>query len=118
MPALKKLSLEFKLSPSSPLYSFIEWYELEYRTTNPETGRKRKGNAKKAILDFFDNALSDEPLSKEAEHFNAAVKQFKEDTKLPKELQSAKTNLSPEEYKNFKLLYEKIQNEEKKLETP
>ena len=117
MPAPKKVILDYKLNPVSPLAQFVEWYQKAFTTFNPDTGRKRQGNAKKVILEFLENALSDEPPSDAAKHFNDAVKQFKEDTKLPKELQSAKTNLSAEEYKNFKLLYEKIQTEEKKMET-
>ena len=41
-----------------------------------------------------------------------SVKQFQDDTKLPKELQSAKNTLSPDEYENFKKLFEKIKKEE------
>ena len=44
--------------------------------------------------------------------FMESVKQFQDDTKLPKELQSAKNTLSPDEYENFKKLFEKIKKEE------
>ena len=54
MPAGK---IEFKLSldkSTSNFAQFIEWYENTHRTTNEETGRKRKGNAKKVIAEFLE----------------------------------------------------------------
>ena len=112
MVAKGKVILEYKLDPSSTLASFIEWYEITYRTTN-ENGRKRKGNAKKAILDFIENYLKGSN-EKEMMDFDKSVKQFREDTKLPKELQAAKNNLSGEEYETFKSLFEKVKKEEEK----
>jgi len=109
--AKAKVQLEYKLDPASPLANFIEWYEVAYRTTN-ENGRKRKGNAKKAVLDFLENYLKGS--QKEIVDFDSSVKQFREDTKLPKELQAAKNNLSSEEYATFKELYEKVSREEEK----
>ena len=117
MPAPKKLSLEIKLNPSSPLYSFVEWYEAAYRTTNPETGRKRKGDAKGSITAFLEQFVKGDFGHPAVEKFKEATKVFQEDTKLPKELQSAKNSLSPEEYKNFKLMWDKIKSDEDKTET-
>ena len=114
MVVAKKVSLEYKLDPSSKLAGFIEWYEITHRTINEETGRKRKGNAKKAILDFLECAVNANQTTKEYNHFVDCIKVFKEDTKLPKELQSAKNNLSPEKYENFKSLYEEMKKEEAK----
>ena len=57
VPVPKKVELSYKLDPASKLGSFIEWYEITYRTTN-ENGRKRKGNAKKAILDYMEGVLT------------------------------------------------------------
>lgn len=113
MVVAKKVSLEYKLDPSSKLAGFIEWYKNRYRTINPDTGRKRVGNAKKVIQDFLEATLTG-IQSKEYNEFIDCVKEFKEDTKLPKELQSAKNNLSAEEYENFKSLYEKVKKEEEK----
>ena len=59
MPAGK---IEFKLSldkSTSHFAQFIEWYENTHRTTNEETGRKRKGNAKKAIAEFLELYFND-----------------------------------------------------------
>ena len=109
-PVSKKVPLEYKLDPASKLGSFIEWYEITYRTTN-ENGRKRKGNAKKAILDYLEGLLTG-VKSKEVNDFMSSIESFREDTKLPKELQSAKNTLSPDEYENFKKLFEKIKKEE------
>lgn len=111
MPAGK---IEFKLSldkSTSHFAQFIEWYENTHRTTNEETGRKRKGNAKKAILDYLEGLLTG-VKSKEVNDFMSSIESFREDTKLPKELQSAKNTLSPDEYENFKKLFEKIKKEE------
>lgn len=116
MVVAKKVSLEYKLDPSSKLAGFIEWYEITHRKTNEETGRKRKGNAKKSILDFLESAVS-ATQTIEYKHFVECVNQFTEDTKLPKELQSAKNNLSAEDYENFKSLYEKMKKEEEKNKT-
>jgi len=115
MVVSKKVSLEYKLDATSKVASFIEWYEITHRTTN-ENGRKRKGNAKKAILDFLESAVSGTQTA-ESISFVDSVKQFKEDTKLPKELQSAKNNLSLEDYESFKSLYEKMKKEEDKNKT-
>ena len=110
VPVPKKVELSYKLDPASKLGSFIEWYEITYRTTN-ENGRKRKGNAKKAILDYLEGLLTG-VKSKEVNDFMSSIESFREDTKLPKELQSAKNTLSPDEYENFKKLFEKIKKEE------
>ena len=110
----KKIPLSYNLDPASKLAQFIEWYEITYRTINEKTGRKRKGNAKKALLDYMEGML-DGTKTKEIMEFVEKVKQFTEDTKLPKELQSAKNNLSPDEYENFKKLFEKIKKEEESI---
>ena len=109
----KKVPLSYNLDPASKVASFIEWYEITYRTIN-ENGRKRKGNAKKAILDYLEGMLIG-TKTKEITEFVESVKQFQEDTKLPKELQSAKNTLSPDEYENFKKLFEKIKKEEESI---
>jgi len=116
MVVAKKVSLEYKLDPSSKLAGFIDWYKNRYRTINQDTGRKRVGNAKKVIQDFLEATLTG-VQSKEYNDFIDCVKEFKEDTKLSKELQSAKNNLPTEEYENYKFLYEKVKKEEEKNKT-
>ena len=123
MPAGK---LEFKLSldrSSSSFASFIEWYENTHRTINEETGRKRKGNAKKVIAEFLEvyfndrngkNAISGTSNIKQ---YNELIDAFKEDTKLSPELQKAKINLSADEFETLKKLLEKSEVEEAKNST-
>jgi hypothetical protein len=116
MVASKKVPLQYNLDPTSKLASFIEWYENTYRTINEDSGRNRKGDAKKAIKNFLESAVG-ATQTKEYNHFVESVKQFTEDTKLPKELQRAKNTLSTEEYENFKTYYQKIQKEEEKYKS-
>jgi hypothetical protein len=113
MVVANKVLLEYKLDPSSPLAEFIEWYGVARKSTNPVTGRKRKGNAKKAILEFIEGYLKGHS-TKEVTDFNKSVEEFKEDSKLPKEYQVAKNTLSNEEYKTFITLCEKINAEDEK----
>jgi|TARA_A100001201_G_scaffold53069_1_gene52165 predicted ATP-binding protein involved in virulence len=115
MPAGK---LEFKLSldkSSSSFASFIEWYENTHRTINEETGRKRKGNAKKAIQDFLDAYFGSVDDSIIVEKMNKEITSFKEDTKLSPELQKAKINLSADEFETLQKLLAKSEVEEAKL---
>ena len=115
MPAGK---LEFKLSldkGSSAFASFIEWYENTHRTINEETGRKRKGNAKKAIQDFLDCYFVDRNDSSIVEAMNKEIDAFREDTKLSPELQKAKINLSPDEFETLQKLLAKSEVGEAKL---
>ena len=117
MVVSKKIELSYKLDNLSYTAQFIQWYEEAMRTVNEETGRKRKGNAKKVIQDYLESVLKDgknNPNNIDQKKFIEAVLQFKEDNKLPKELQRAKNNLSAEEYENFKSLYEKVKKEEEK----
>ena len=117
MAAPKKVELSYKLDSASSIASFIGWYEEAKRTTNPDTGRKRKGDAKGAILGFLEEYIKGEMGSPQLGKFNEAARSFQEDNKLPKELQSAKNSLSPDEYKNFKLYWEKIKKDNEKEET-
>ena len=111
MPAGK---IEFKLSldkSTSHFAQFIEWYENTHRTTNEETGRKRKGNAKKVIAEFLELYFNDRTK------MNDLIDTFKEDTKLSPELQKAKINLSADEFETLKKLLEKSEVEEAKNQT-
>ena len=123
MPAGK---IEFKLSlnkSTSNFAQFIEWYENTHRTTNEETGRKRKGNAKKVIAEFelyFNDRNSKNAISgtSNINKMNDLIDAFKEDTKLSPELQKAKINpllmslkLSKNFWKKAKLKRQKIKRE-------
>jgi len=113
MVVSKKVELSFKLDEYSTLGKFVRWYEVKHNKTNPETGRRRKGDARKAIRLYLESLLENKN-TKEFEEFGEDVKMFLVDNKLPKELQRAKNTLSPDEYENFKTYYEKIQKEEEK----
>ena len=115
MPLPKKLSVEFKIDSTSPINTFIEWYENTHRTINQDTGRKRKGDAKGTIKKYLEHLFSG-THKPDLDKFMKEVETFREDTKLPTELQKAKNTLSPTDYESFKSLYEKIGLEEKKNE--
>ena len=59
MPATSN-SFEFplKVKRDTKVAKFLDWYGLAYQTTNPDTGRKRKGNVKAFILDELETILS------------------------------------------------------------
>ena len=123
MPAGK---IEFKLSldkSTSHFAQFIEWYENTHRTTNEETGRKRKGNAKKVIAEFLELYFNDRTKTNaisgdlNINKMNHLIDTFKEDTKLSPELQKAKINLSADEFETLKKLLEKSEVEEAKNQT-
>lgn len=123
MPAGK---IEFKLSldkSTSHFAQFIEWYENTHRTTNEETGRKRKGNAKKVIAEFLELYFNDRTKTNaisgdlNINKMNDLIDTFKEDTKLSPELQKAKINLSADEFETLKKLLEKSEVEEAKNST-
>ena len=123
MPAGK---IEFKLSldkSTSHFAQFIEWYENTHRTTNEETGRKRKGNAKKVIAEFLELYFNDRTKTNaisgdlNINKMNDLIDAFKEDTKLSPELQKAKINLSADEIETLKKLLEKSEVEEAKNQT-
>ena len=118
MPAPKKVELSYKLDSASSIAKWIGWYEEAKRTINPDSGRKRKGNARKALQDFLESLISEGGISTTAidqKKFMETLKEYKEDTKLPPELQKAKNNLSPEEFSQFKSLFEKSERRQKRI---
>ena len=115
MAIAKKVLLEYKLDPSTKLAEFVQWYELANTSTN-ENGRKRKGDAKKAIRLYLESIITG-VKTKDYNDFMNDVDKFVEDNKLPKELQAAKNNLPPEEYESYKKLFEKIKKEEEKVKS-
>jgi len=105
MPATSN-SFEFPLKVKRGTYfsKFLEWYALAYQTTNPETGRKRKGNVKAFILEELETILSTGKASKNL--LEVAV-EFKNSGALSPELQQAKANLSETEFAQLVSLMEK-----------
>jgi len=105
MPATTN-SFEFplKVKRGTHFSKFLDWYALAYQTTNPETGRKRKGNVKAFILEELETILSTGKASKNL--LEVAV-EFKNSGALSPELQQAKANLSETEFAQLVSLMEK-----------
>jgi len=105
MPATSN-SFEFplKVKMGTHFSKFLDWYALAYQTTNPETGRKRKGNVKAFILEELETILSTGKASKNL--LEVAV-EFKNSGALSPELQQAKANLSETEFAQLVSLMEK-----------
>ena len=105
MPATAN-SFEFplKVKRDSKLAKFLDWYMIAYQTTNPDTGRKRKGNAKAFILEELENVLS---TGKASSNLLEVASEFKKSSVLTPELQKAKANLSESEFSQLVALMEK-----------
>lgn len=107
MPATTN-SFEFplKVKRGTHFSKFLDWYALAYQTTNPETGRKRKGNVKAFILEELETILSTGKASKNL--LEVAV-EFKNSGALSPELQQAKANLSETEFAQLVSLMKKAE---------
>lgn len=105
MPATGN-SFEFplKVKRDTKLAKFLDWYMLAYQSTNPETGRKRKGNVKAFILDELETILS---TGKASPKLLEVAGEFKKSSVLTPELQRAKANLSDAEFSQLVSLMEK-----------
>lgn len=95
--------VQLKVKEGTKFYEFLEWYEKS-KSSVSDTGRNRKGNYKKFIIEEFEKMLSSgEPT----DQFLEAIAEFKETTLLPPELQEAKTNLNSTDFAKFVELLEK-----------
>jgi hypothetical protein len=97
--------LPLKLQNSSKLLEFIEWYEMAYQTTNPDTGRKRKGNGKKFLTEAIEGLLSSGKVSASLAE---AISEFKKASLLSPEVREAKGKLSETDFAKFVELMEKV----------
>jgi len=97
--------LQLKLQNSSKIFEFIEWYEMAYQSTNPDTGRKRKGNGKKHLIEMFESIISSGSISKE---YTDSISQFKKATLLSPEVREAQSKLSETDFNKFVELMEKV----------
>lgn len=118
MPTRPKIVLN--IDPESNIGKFFSWYEQKYTTVN-ENGRKRKGNAKKALMDFMGEYISrggkvdkDNPLAS-ISNFLTAIEEYKETGSLPTELKEAKMYLSAEDFEDFKDKFYKINKAKNEL---
>jgi hypothetical protein len=93
-----------KVQNQSKLSDFIDWYENFHTTTNPETGRKRKGNVKKFLLEELENLLA---TGKASTQVSKVVEEFKQASLLSPEIQQAKQNLSESDFLKFMELMQK-----------
>jgi len=107
MPATGN-SFEFplKIKRDTKLAKFLDWYGIAYQTTNPETGRKRKGNVKAFIMDELETILSS---GKASSNLLEVAAEFKKASVLTPELQKAKANLSDSEFSQLVALMEKAE---------
>lgn len=97
--------LQLKLQNSSKIFEFIEWYEMAYQSTNPDTGRKRKGNGKKHLIEMLESIISSGSISKE---YTDSISQFKKATLLSPEVREAQSKLSETDFNKFVELMEKV----------
>lgn len=81
----------------------MEWYETSYTTINPDTGRKRKGNFKKFLMEEIDFLLS----SGKVNELIKVAEEFKKSSILSPELQAAKQNLTETDFAKLVELMEK-----------
>jgi hypothetical protein len=84
-----------KVQYQSKLSGFIEWYENFHTSTNPDTGRKRKGNVKKFLLEELENMLT---TGKASNSFVKVVDEFSKAVVLSPEIQKAKEKLNDADF--------------------
>jgi hypothetical protein len=92
-----------KVKTDTKFFQFMEWYETFYTTTNPDTGRKRKGNFKKFLMDEIEFLLS----SGKVNELLKVTEEFKKASILSPELQAAKQNLNETDFAKLLELIEK-----------
>jgi hypothetical protein len=97
------VQVPLKVKTDTKLFQFMEWYETFYTTTNPDTGRKRKGNFKKFLMDEIEFLLS----SGKANELIKVAEEFKKSSILSPELQAAKQNLNETDFAKLVELMEK-----------
>jgi len=95
--------IPIKVKTDSKFYQFASWFETAYSSVNPDTGRKRKGNFKKFLIEEIETILF---TGKSLELMKAA-EEFKKSSVLSPELQSAKHNLNETDFAKLVELMEK-----------
>jgi hypothetical protein len=97
------VQVPLKVKTDTKFFQFMEWYETFYTTTNPDTGRKRKGNFKKFLMDEIELLLS----SGKVNELVKIAEEFKRASVLSPELQAAKQNLNETDFAKLVELMEK-----------
>ena len=99
------VQVPLKVKTDSKFYQFIEWYETaKTEISNPETGRKRKGNCKKFIIQEFEKMLM---TGKPSNELTKTLEEFNQSIVLSPELQAAKQNLNETDFAKLVELMEK-----------
>ena len=97
--------LPLKIQNNSVIFKFLEWFEIANTSTNPDTGRKRKGNGKKHLIEELEILLNSGSPSKT---FTESIEEFKKSELLSPEIKKAKQTLTDIEYNKFVELMEKV----------
>ena len=104
MPPSTSFEFPLKVKRGTKFAAFIDWFQMAHQTTNPETGRKRKGNVKAFLLEEMEALLS---TGKASNNLLEVAGEFKKASVLTPELQAAKAKLSESEFANLVALMEK-----------
>jgi len=99
--------LPLKIQNNSVIFKFIEWFEIANASTNPDTGRKRKGNGKKHLIEELEMLLSSGSPSKTLTN---SIEEFKKSSLLSPEIKKAKETLTDIEFNKFVELMEKVKS--------
>lgn len=100
------VQVPLKVKTDTQLFQFMEWYETSYTTINPDTGRKRKGNFKKFLMEEIEFLLSSGKINE----LIRVAEEFKKTSILSPELQSAKQNLNETDFAKLVELIEKAKS--------
>lgn len=95
--------IQLKVKTDSKFYQFADWFETAYTSVNPDSGRKRKGNFKKFLIEEIEYLLNTGKVNE----LIKVAEEFKKSSVLSPELQSAKINLNEAEYAKLVELMEK-----------
>ena len=99
------VQVPLKVKTDSKLYQFLNWYETaKTEISNPETGRKRRGNYKKFLVQEFEKLLVN---GKPSNELLKVIDEFRQASVLSPELQTAKQNLSENDFAKLIELMEK-----------
>jgi hypothetical protein len=100
------VQVPLKVKTDTKFFQFMEWYETFYTTTNPDTGRKRKGNFKKFLMEEIEFLLSSGKINE----LIRVAEEFKKSSILSPELQAAKQNLNESDFAKLVELMEKAKS--------
>ena len=99
--------LQLKIKEGTEFYKFLEWFEKSKATVS-DTGRNRKGNYKKFIIDEFEHMLSGgEPT----DEFLKVISEYKNSIPLSDEMMMMKKVMGGIEFEKFykKMLEAKLE---------